>query len=112
MAPRCDDNMPSFLTTHYKSLLLLSCLAWACTAYASEWQKEVSETEALITRAKSVGSLWRDTEKLLANAKELIAAGKQEQAEILLHEAGQQAELAYQQATTQPTKDIVPYYLK
>lgn len=104
--------MRTYLITHSKPLLLVLFFAWTWPAYANEWQKEVSETEALITRAKSAGSLWRDTEKLLLQAKDLIAAGKQEQAEKLLHEAGQQAELAYQQATTQPIKDIVPYYLK
>lgn len=84
-----------------------------CSADANDLQKRVTATEALIAQARSAGNLWRDTKKLLLNAKNLIAAGEQEQAAKILNEAGQQAQLAYQQATAQSTiANIVPYYLK
>ncbi len=80
--------------------------------FASDWQTAIAETEALITQTKTAGGLWRDTEKLLAQAKEFQSNGNQQEAYTFLHKAKQQAELAHQQATKQLDNLLIPYYLK
>lgn len=93
-------------------ILLVPCiLLWIIGAYAANLQNEVAEAEELVQQAKSVGSLWRDTEKLVAKAKILIQAGKNSDAAALLYEARQQAELGYHQALNQTEDKLIPHYL-
>ena len=93
-------------------ILLLSCnLLLIHNGYATNLQNELTETEELVQQAKSVGSLWRDTEKLVAKAKDLIRTGKHKDAAALLNEAKQQAVLAYNQALNQTEDKLIPHYL-
>ena len=87
-------------------------LFWSSSAGATDWQTEMATTENLMAQAKASGSLWRDTEKLLSQAKKLRESGKNEDAISTLLEAKLQAELAYRQAVEQSERDLVTYYLK
>ena len=93
-------------------IVLLACLLWINSANASDWQTEIAETEALIAQAKSIGGMWRDTEKLLNQAKELYKNGNDLNAGELLKEAKQQANLGYQQMSKQSSNLFIPYYLQ
>lgn len=97
--------------SHLFILLLSSNLIWIHDGYATNLQNELTETEELVQQAKSAGSLWRDTEKLVAKAKDLIQSGKHTDAAALLNEARQQAELAYHQALDQTEDNLIPHYL-
>lgn len=94
------------------SILLISCtLLLINGVYAANLQNELAKTEEIVQQAKSVGSLWRDTEKLVAKAKKLIQTGKHDDAAALLYEARQQAELAYHQTLNQAEDKLIPHYL-
>ena len=87
-------------------------LFWLSSADATDWQIEMATTENLMAQARASGGLWRDTEKLLSEAKKLRESGKNEDAISTLLEAKQQAELAYRQAVEQSERDLLPYYLR
>ena len=108
-AHRFEDKM----RMSFRNLIALTaCLLWINFANASDWQAELIETEALIAQAKSTGGLWRDTEKLLNQAKELYKNGNELNAGELLKEVKQQANLGYQQMSEQSSNLFVPYYLQ
>lgn len=110
MARRFEDDMKIFVVS--KQLLLIIGLLWTNGTGASDWQAELTATEKLVAQAKMEGSLWRDTEKLVENAKELKSTGKHQDALVLLNEAKQQATLATVQASQQFNNILIPYYLK
>lgn len=113
MAHRFEDKMKADSSVTLGLLsLVISCLLWINIADASEWQAELAETENMITQAKTVGGLWRDTEKLLKKAKQLQTNGNLNEAKTLLLTAKQQAKLGHQQATSQLNNFVVPYYLQ
>ena len=109
-AHRFADNMCVIFKAFV--IFFLGCFVLINYANSSDWQSEIAEVETLITQAKSAGGLWRDTEKLLEQAKEFQTNGNLQEAYASLHKAKQQAELGHQQAAEQVDNLLIPYYLK
>ena len=57
----------------------------------------IADAKAAINKAKSVGYLWRDTEKMLKKAEKLASQGKEDEAVKEANAARNQAELAIKQ---------------
>lgn len=103
-----------------KTILLTACLALtlggcaemdtkpadAKAAPASPLDEAIASAEKEIALAKK-GSMWRDTEKFLTEAKEAKAAGKNDDAMKLAKKALKQAQLAQKQAQAETGN---PYY--
>lgn len=89
----------------YAPLLAITLLASACAnkgpsqppATADSASQAIAAAEAAAQKAEEVGYQWRDTEKLITEAK--AAAAKQDfaTAQKLANEAEQQGKLAFEQ---------------
>ncbi len=90
----------------------LDTLLWAKQDSPVDFHQLLQQTELQVAQAQTVNGLWRDTQQLVKQAKELFNAGKQQEAIALLHEAQSQAQLGYQQAIDQADKELVPSYLR
>jgi hypothetical protein len=80
-------------------LLSASLFALATTVFADSMTAEgmIVEAEQAIEAADEIGFLWRDTEGFLAEAKKLLADGKEAEAFDLAQKAYEQAVLAKEQ---------------
>jgi hypothetical protein len=86
-----------------RKILLTAVLVTAlsgCTwiAQESEYSELAAQADNEIKLAAKTGFVWRDTEKLMAQAKEAKDAGDTEQAIKLAKKAVKQAQLAQAQA--------------
>ena len=102
-----------------KTILLTACLALtlggcadmdtkpAAAASTPALDEAIASAEKEIAVAKK-GSMWRDTEKFLDEAKKARDAGKSDDAMKLAKKALKQAQLAQKQA--QAGADAKPYY--
>lgn len=68
----------------------------------------ITQAEAEVRRADSLGMLWTTTEKLLADAKAAQQAGDQDKALALAQKAEREARLAQAQAEANAT--VTPDY--
>lgn len=73
----------------------------AATVSTAELDAVIASAEQEIAAAKKVDNLWRDTEKFLKDAKELKAAGKNDEAMKLARKALKEAQLAQKQAAAE-----------
>ena len=94
-----------------KTLLLTASIAIFSTGYLASAHAGGMNAEAAIAAAKeaqkqarSVGGEWRDTDKMIKKAENLLKQGKDDEAAKLAQEAEAQGMLGYMQATSQ-TKD-------
>jgi hypothetical protein len=78
--------------------------AEAAAVDAASAQTAISEAEAAVKKAASVGYEWRDTGDILAQAKAALKAGDNAKAAKLAGEAKRQGELAHAQYLSQ--KDV------
>lgn len=69
--------------------------------------KAIEAAKAAIAKAKSVGGLWRDTEKMLKKAEEAAKAGDNAKAIKLANQAREQAEMGYNQALLEQAKFMI-----
>ncbi len=101
-----------------KTILLTACLALTLggcaemdtkptAAASSPLDETIASAEKEIAAAKK-GSMWRDTEKFLTEAKEAKAAGKNDEAMKLAKKALKEAQLAQKQ--TQAEAGAKAYY--
>jgi outer membrane lipoprotein-sorting protein len=72
------------------------------------FQKSYDNATAAIKAAGSVGGEWRDTGKMMKQAKAAAEAGDFEKAQKLIDSATFQAEMGYQQAMAQ--QNAGPHY--
>ena len=79
---------------------------------SADFQQLLQETEALVVQTQTINGLWRDTQQLIKQAKELASTDKYTEAIAQLKEARSQAQLGYQQASEQAGKELVPMYLR
>lgn len=94
-------------TTTLTTLLLYATLAAGCAATAPRggeaaatpeaFEQALQEAVAALDKADSVGYEWRDSRKILEQAKQAAAQGKLEQAIELAHVAEHQGVAAYEQ---------------
>jgi len=61
----------------------------------------LAQAQTAITKAGSMGGEWRDTQKILKQAKAQAEKGQTEQAITLARKALKQAELGYEQSVAQ-----------
>ncbi len=61
----------------------------------------LTQAQEAITKADSVGGEWRDTQKIIKQAKAEAEKGQTEQAMKLARKALKQAQLGYQQSISQ-----------
>lgn len=87
---------------------LIVVLISACASMGSDTNSATGdfnlllrETEHLVQQADTVGGLWRDTQKLISQAKKAHQQGDLPTAFKRLRKAKKQAELGYQQALEQ-----------
>ncbi len=104
-----------------KSVLFISLLVWimgsglATTSMADEASAEkvnklIEAADDARKQAASVGGEWRDTGKMIKQAKELLAKGDYVAAAKLANKAAKQGHLGYEQAMSQ--KELkMPSYL-
>lgn len=84
-----------------KKVLLVTAaimLIGGCASNNAEFDSLVAQAEKEIKVAKSMDFLWRDTEKVLAEAKKAQDAGEDAEATKLAKKALNQAKLAQKQA--------------
>ena len=93
-------------------LMVLSCNNAFSESKEQSLQALLLSTQQQVEQARAVNGLWRDTEKHIQNAEELIRDGKLDEANELLLQAKLQAELSYQQAVEQKDNVLLPYYLR
>lgn len=94
-------------------LLAASYIAYSPVWGDENYQHELSKAQALIEQANTVNGLWRDTQKLVAQAQEQATLENHGQAIYLLKQAQFQAQQGYTQANNQSElKDLIPYYLQ
>lgn len=67
------------------------------TADTGQAQAAITAAEAAVSKAGSVGYEWRDTGKILNQARAALKAGEHEKAVQLAGKAQRQGELAYRQ---------------
>lgn len=94
-------------TTTLTTLLLSALLAAGCAATAPQgdqaaatpeaFEQLLQEATAALDKADAVGFEWRDSRKILNQAKEAAARGDFEQAVELARAAARQGEAAYAQ---------------
>jgi chitodextrinase len=99
-----------------RNALLVSILAilpigsvWAETA--ADVDSVIKKAEVARQRVAAVNGEWRDTEKLIQQAKSEVQEGKLTNALTLANQAYHQGELSYQQAMKQKDLDF-PTYLR
>ncbi len=85
--------------------VLIAVLISACAsmgagtnATSDDFKQLLSETEHLVQQADEVGGLWRDTQKIISQAKKAHQQGDLPTAFKRLRKAKKQAELGYRQA--------------
>jgi hypothetical protein len=92
--------MPNQLIALLVALLLT--LIGACTTPAStpddDFLRFATQVETEIRLAEKTGFLWRDTDRILREAREAQKAGRHDDAMKLANQALKQAQLAQQQA--------------
>ena len=100
-----------------KKFLLTSALALLASACAGtpdepndEFHRLTAQVEAEIRTTEKTGFLWRDTERLLHEARQAKQSGQVEEAMKLANQALRQAQLAQQQA--QDNANAGPSYPK
>ena len=90
------------------STLAVLALCWVATAASAAGQADFDEAyEAAVAaqqKAASVSGEWRDTEKLLKEARKLAESDDFEAAVKLAHKAEQQGHRGYEQMTSQAGK--------
>ena len=71
------------------------------SSFAGSAEDAIADAKEAQKQANMVGGEWRDTDKMIRRAEELLAEGKAEEAEALAREAEIQGMLGYMQATSQ-----------
>ena len=112
MDHRCEDNMKKLPQIISITLLTINVCSWASEDIQSNYEKLLIETNSHIKKAQEANGLWRDTKKILDEAKRLYASNDYSAAIKLLNESNAQAQLGLQQAKSQRDAELVPYYLK
>ncbi len=75
--------------------------------------EQINMLEVKINQAANKMSLWRDTEKLLSQAKQELADNKLQDTKDLIEQVESQLSLGFEQAQQQSDiNSLVPYYLK
>ena len=89
-----------------KTILLAATFAICSSGFVTS--ANAADAAAAITAAKeaqkqaaSVGGEWRDTDKMIKKAEQLLKEGKSEEAAKLAQKAESQGMLGYMQATSQ-----------
>lgn len=105
-----------------KNLLLLFCFISALLVplqtlsteiNSKEMHDHISSLEERINSAAKQQALWRDTDKLLSEAKEQLAKNNLAHSQELIDQVEFQLKQSLQQSHNQPDIDkLVPYYLK
>ena len=85
-------------------LLLAAPAGAALAADAAAFEQALAAAEAARAKAASVSGEWRDTAKLLKEAKALAAAGDYAAAVALAKQAEHQGQRGYEQMTSQAGK--------
>ncbi len=80
------------------TVVLAACASTPSPTSQDEFSRLAAQTENEIRQAEKTGFLWRDTEKLLQEARQTQKAGQHDQAMKLARQAIKQAQLAQQQA--------------
>ena len=70
----------------------------SATSASDEFSRLAAEVEHEIRVTEKTGFLWRDTEKILRDARLAQSEGRYDEAKQLAHKAMRQAKLAQQQA--------------
>ena len=94
---------------------IFTCMIVSCSNESLKdiYNTEIIKTQELISKAKKVNGLWRDTQSLLDKAQEQAKQNDFESGIKLLQEAQFQANAGYHQAISQSNlEDLIPYYLK
>ena len=86
---------------HLLTAAFTTCLLAPFTASAGDFDTAVKQAEAEIDRAKSMNYEWRDSRKMLKEARELHEKGDKDKALQLAKAAGQQGKMAVAQAESQ-----------
>jgi hypothetical protein len=86
---------------HLLTAAFTTCLLAPFTASAGDFDAAVKQAEAEIDRAKSMNYEWRDSRKMLKEARELHEKGDKDKALQLAKAAGQQGKMAVAQAESQ-----------
>ncbi|SCZ55547.1 hypothetical protein [Thiohalomonas denitrificans] len=94
--------MKTLVSLAAASLLVTACVSSPAEepmepATAKDVSAAVEAAEAARKQAASVGHEWRDTGKLIDNARSLMEEGKYDEAMALAEQAESQGELAYKQ---------------
>ena len=90
---------------HLLTAVFTTCLLVPFTASAGDFDAAVKQAEAELDRAKSMNYEWRDSRKMLKEAKALYEKGNKDKALQLATAAGQQGKLAVAQAESQSSVD-------
>lgn len=80
-----------------KTLLVFTCCSFLSTAVFASAEKAISSAETAQKAAAKMGYEWRDTGKLIKQAKELAKKGKSAEAIKLANKAEQQGTQAVAQ---------------
>lgn len=112
MDHRYADNMKNLLLLASVAILIVSTISLASDDEKLSYEKLLTETKSHIKKAQEVNGLWRDTEQLLHEAERLHKSGDAAAAIKLLNEVNTQARLGYQQANSQTSQELIPYYLQ
>lgn len=99
----------------FRSLLLASALIGGLSvtpAQATEAEKVIAAAETAQQKAASVGGEWRDTGKIIKQAKAAAKAGDEAKALQLAETAKQQGELGYAQAMAEKDAGFPSYLQK
>ena len=100
------------MTRSLKSIVLAASVAAFAGGFATgaqaldrlDVEKSIAAAKEAQKQADMVGGEWRDTDKMIKRAEQLLAEGKLEQADKMAREAEIQGMLGYMQATSQ-TRD-------
>ena len=102
----------------YYSYIILSVALVSQQAFSQDDKNVILEDKILtlekkISIAKSENALWRDTEKQLSSAKELIISGESQQASEVLSRIDFELDRSLAQSREQSDiSQLVPHYLK
>ena len=100
----------------FRWLICLYLVCANCNAQTHDqftYSAKLVEVNALHQHALQHNYAWRDTSKIIIQAKNAATQGDFEQAVQLLDAAKQECQLSRQQAAQQnELVDLVPYYLK
>ena len=84
-----------------KSLIIAACSIFMSSAALASADKAISAAEAAQKEASKVGYEWRDTAKMIKQAKKLAKQGKTDKAISLAKQAEQQGHAALAQYHTE-----------